>query len=338
MGAVDAFTMKQATYEGMHTGAWARWADGFTASLRGEAPGTLGASGFTQQADAFSRDLVTTLSLAETFYVSPDMNTLVTAAAEGWEADETVEAEDFLVDHGWVYIPGGIANIDVRGRLYTTSALTWARRGAEVRVTFWADKHNDSPQEREHPAWQVLPQMTPWHLTTVHLGQPLPSALRFGRTLPPEVSDQIVWMETEHGYAMSFPQGWSAEEMQPRTGPDPTVAWLVSTLRIMQQPLASVKGAGLPAGVRKGWKANPVRVKNTKITVIDFRRRVGEFESGTGREFTHRFLRRGHWRKQWMGSEKDGTRRQARIWINPTVVGPADKPLVLREHVNALTR
>jgi len=338
MTAIDAFTMKQATFEGLHTGAWARWVDSFTASLRGEVPGTLGASGFVEQADEFSRDLVTTLSLAETFYVSPAMNALVTAAAEGWEGDETVEAEDFPTDHGWLFIPGGIANIDVRGRMYTTSALTWARRGGEVRVTFWADKRNDPPSEHSNPGWQALPQMTPWHLTTVHLGRPLPTALRFGRTLPPEVSEKIQWIEHEGGYAMTFPQGWTAEEMTPTMGPDPTIAWLVSTLRIMQQPLARVEREGLPAGVRKNLSKMPKRVKNTRVTVIDFRRRVGEREHGEGREFSHRFLRRGHWRRQWMGSEKDGTRRQARIWIHPTVVGPEDKPLILRDHVNALTR
>lgn len=340
MSAIDAFTMKQATYEQMHTGAWARWVDGFTSSLRGEQPGTLGMSGFNEQADAFSRDCVSTLNLAETFYVAPAMNALVTAAAESWEHDETVEPEDFPTDHGWLYIPaGGIASIDVRGNTYQTSGLTWARRGGTVRVVLWADKRYDPPHMKSQPGWDTLPQMTPWHIVDLTLRETLPTAIQMGRVLPPEVSQAIQWFDTGDGrYGMAFPQGWTAEEMEPRVGPDPILGWLVSALRIMQQPLASVKPAGLPAPVRKGWKQAPFRVRNTKITVIDFRRRVGEFESGSGREYSHRFLRRGHWRRQWIGSEKDGSRRQARIWIHATVVGPEDKPLVLREHVNALSR
>ena len=339
MGAVDAFLMKAATYQNMSTSAWASYAAGFTRSLRGEdGTGALASRTFEQSADEFSKACASVLSLAETFYVAPQMNALVSAAAEDWQDDETVEADDFPTDHGWLFIPGGIASIDVRGSLYRTSALTWARRGAVVDVVLWADKTHDPPHLREKAHWERMPQMTPWHVCHLTLGQTLPVAMRLGKVLPPEVSQQVQWIDTPQGFAMSFPQGWTAEEMQPRFGPDPVLAWLVTTLRIMQQPLADVERVGLPVGVRKALTRHPRRVKNTHVTIIDFRRRLSDFEPGSGREYSHRFLRRGHWRRQWIGSERDGSRRQARVWIHATVVGPADKPLMLREHVNALTR
>lgn len=338
MPALDAFTMKADTFHAMTSQAWLRFVDGFTASLRGEMPGTLGASGFVEQADEFSRDCAQTLSLAETFYVSPNMNALVSAAAESWPADEVVTEDDFPTDVGWLYIPGGITSIDVRGSLYTTSAMTWRRRGNEVRVVLWANKHDDPPHMRNHESWPSMPTMTPWHITSLTIGGTLPIAIRMGKVLPPEVSQQMHWVNGPNGQTMlSFPQGWTAEEMQPHEGPDPSMAWLVTVLRIMQQPLASVERQGLPAGVRKALMKHPKRMKNTAVTVIDFRRREVDHEEGTGREYSHRFLRRGHWRRQPYKRD-DGTWDRRRIWIHPTIVGDPDKPLILREHVNALTR
>lgn len=338
MTAVDAFHMKSAAFAALRTSEWADWAAGFTASMRGEASGTRRIDGFTKSANEFSQSLATVLSLAETFYVSPTMNALVSAAAEGWEHDEVVTEDDFPTDTGWLYIPGGITDIDIRGSLYTTSALTWQRRGHVVEVVLWADKRHDPPALREHPSWVTIPQMTPWHITRLTIDEALPTALRMGKLLPPEVSQKVEWITGPDGQqALAFPQGWTAEEMQPRLGPDPTLAWLVSVLRIMQQPLASVERKGLPAALRKRLMRHPHRVKNTAITVIDFRRRTTDFEPGSGREYSHRFLRRGHWRRQPYKRE-DGTWDRRRIWIHPTVVGDPDKPLILRNHVNALTR
>lgn len=340
MTAVDAFHMKAATFQSMTTSAWADFVEGFTRSLRGEVAETAGSSSgtFHASAEEFSRECATTLSLAETFYVAPAMNALVTAAAEGWEADEPVTEEDFPTNHGWLFIPGGVSNIDVRGALYVTTAMTWARRGSEVTVVLWADKRYDPPHLRQHHGWETLPQVTPWHQMTLRLDEPLPTTLRFGALLPPEVSEQVRWVRGPNGeHAMTFPKGWTAEEMQPRIAPDPSAAWLVSVLRIMQQPLAEVTGTGIPAGLRKQLARHPKRVKNTHITVIDFRRRLTDFEPGSGREYSHRFLRRGHWRRQPYKSD-DGSWDRRRIWIHPTIVGDPDKPLMLREHVNALTR
>lgn len=338
MPALDAFTMKAETFHAMHTPAWSDFVIGFTKSLRGEMAQAMRVVGFEDSAEDFSRRCARTLSLAETFYVAPQMNALVSAAAEDWEADEHVHDEDFPTDHGWLFIPGGITNIDARGRLYATSALTWARHGNTVDVIFWANKHDDPPHMREHPSWPGIPTMTPWHITHVDLDAPLPTAMRFGKVLPPEVSEAIQWIQGPDGsLAMTFPQGWTREEMTPMQGPDPVLAWLVSVLRIMQQPLASVERQGLPTGVRRALAKHPRKMKNTAVTIIDFRRRLSDFEPGSGREYSHRFLRRGHWRRQPYKRD-DGTWERRRIWIHPTIVGDPDKPLILREHVNALTR
>jgi hypothetical protein len=93
----------------------------------------------------------------------------------------------------------------------------------------------------------------------------------------------------------------------------------------------------MPANMRKSLMRHPIRLKQKAVTVIDFRRRKGDFEHVGEREYSHRFLRRGHWRRQNYKRE-DGEWERRRIWIHSTIVGDPSKPLILRDHVNALTR
>lgn len=79
------------------------------------------------------------------------------------------------------------------------------------------------------------------------------------------------------------------------------------------------------------------RFKTTPVTVITLRRRKHPENGSHQIEWDHRWLRRGHWRKAWYGPMK-GERYQRAIYINPTICGPEDKPLIIRPHVNVLSR
>ena len=339
MPALDSFHTKQAAFEGLHTPEWHYYVENFTSSIRGEVAGTLGIPGYTESAADLTSRLVHTVNNADIFYVAPLMNRLVTAAAETWPEDEVVRADDWPTPWGWLYIPGGLTLIDVRGRVITTSAFSWQVTGGRVLLTLWCDKRADPPHVREMPGYENLPTWTPWHIQQLTLGQPLPKILSMGTVLPPEVSDAVVWTHLEgDSYQAFIPEGWSPEQLQPGLKLDGNVAWLISMLRIMRQPLADVTEHGLPANVRRGLAKRRVRVRKTHITVIDFRRRAGEYESHGEREYSHRFFRRGHWRRQWYGSEEHDDRRQEVIYIHPTIVGDESLPLLMREHVNALRR
>lgn len=337
--ALDALHAKAVAFDGVHSEEWARWSEGYIRSLKGEQPGVVGATHLVDTSStALTARLTRELDLAETFYVSPEMNKLVTAAAESWEEDEIVHMEDFPSFMGWMWIPGGVSKLDLRGRLITTKAVSWHVTGGRVILTYWADKNDDDPVQRASLGWGGLPQFTPWHVLVQPLGKQVVKGVGLGTALPPEISDQIYWTQTEQGLMAYFPEGWTKEQMTPRLMTEPVLTWLVSALRIMQTPIADVRRQGLPANVRKGLLKRPHRFKEKAVTVIEFRRRKGENILSTEREFSHRWLRRGHWRKQWMGSEKTDDRRQVRIWIHPQVCGPADKPFILRRHVNALIR
>jgi hypothetical protein len=220
----------------------------------------------------------------------------------------------------------------------TTDAVSWHVTGGRVILTYWADKRHD-PEHVRTDAWDLMPRLTPWHVMYQDLGKPLVRSVQMGHLLPPEMSKAIHWTTTPTGSLTAFvPDGMTPDEMQPRVLPDQVLTWLVSALRIMVTPLADVHRQGLPANVRKALARRPHRFKQKAVTVIEFRRRDVSAEQTIHRDFSHRFLRRGHWRKQWMGSDLHGDRRQVRIWIHPTICGPADKPLILRSHVNAFTR
>lgn len=344
MPALDAYHSKQTAYEDIHTAQWHRQMRGFMDSLAGEDPDTTGSPGsiaaWGRDPDEVTKRLARTLAWGENFYVAPLMQRMVAAAAEAWPTDEVVEPEDFITDRGWLFIPGGVSVLDIRGQIITTSAISWERFASQVFVCLWADKAHDSPWMRAKRGWDAVPQFTPWHLTTLTLGQPLTRTLRMGTALPPEVSEAIryVWDEADPTKgSLYFPQGWTAEQLAPSLRPEENLAWLVSTLRIMQSPLSALNPQGLPAAVRKGHRAARWRVKQTAVTVIDFRRRASDFDGHGTREYTHRFLRRGHWRRQPFKRE-DGTWDRRRIWIHPTVVGDPSLPLVLRAHVNSLSR
>ena len=61
-------------------------------------------------------------------------------------------------------------------------------------------------------------------------------------TLLPEVSEQVVG-PAGNGLMGYIPEGW-AEDLAPSEKPDHVIAWVISALRIMQQPLASVETQG----------------------------------------------------------------------------------------------
>lgn len=341
MPALDAFHVKQDIWENsVHTGFWHGFADHFMRSIAGEyanePEGPVGNPGFTETGSEFDRRVRAGLELSETFYVAPLMNRMVTAASNDWPVDEAVVEEDFPTPYGFLYIPGGLSLLDIRGRMLVTEVVMWAVRGSEVQFIYWCHKRHD-PLPQRKSGWEEMPDWLPWHVTEVTLGKALPRMLQIGTLLPPEVSEQVVWVRQGNGLMGYIPEGWAPEDLRPSEKPDHVIAWVISALRIMQQPLASVETQGMPANVRKALMKHRKRLKNTRVTVIDFRRREGDFEAHGEREYSHRFLRRGHWQRQPYKRE-DGSWDRRRIWIHPTIVGDPSLPLILRDHVNALTR
>lgn len=84
---------------------------------------------------------------------------------------------------------------------------------------------------------------------------------------------------------------------------------------------------------RDGLSAGPVR-----LLLLRLRRAAtvqgAPSDDAAAREFTCRWMVRGHWRQQWYPSR--GVHRP--IWINPHIKGPDDKPLRTGESVHIWDR
>lgn len=349
MPALDAHHTQRLFVEALNDKQYQDWLGSFVDSLTGARPdGTMPSwkhshrEGWTG-ADLLS-DMRSAARVAQPYYVSPDMQAIVTAAAQSLPDDEVVTHEDFPTDVGWVLIPGGgIVVIDIRGKLVTTNIVLWRRLGAVV--TLYALVDESANPDKEWPGkmaetfFRGAMRITPWMVEDITLGQPLPQRLQSGMVVPPEEADQFQWIEQPGGgMVLLHPRGFDGADMTHTIRTDFLAQWLVSCLRIMQQPLAQVTEEGLPTGMRRALKASPVRLKHTTVTVIDYRRKAGDPDRDpSGRTFSHRFLRVGHWRRQPYKRE-DGSWDRRRIWIHPTIVGDASLPLMLREHVRALTR
>ncbi|MGV0624574.1 hypothetical protein [Mycolicibacter minnesotensis] len=77
------------------------------------------------------------------------------------------------------------------------------------------------------------------------------------------------------------------------------------------------------------------RGRDYDVSVIDVRSPSGVRYRPTGEpiEHDHRWIRRGHWRRQAFGK---GHAERRRIWIEQQVCGPADKPLINKTKVNVV--
>lgn len=101
---------------------------------------------------------------------------------------------------------------------------------------------------------------------------------------------------------------------------------------LMQQRIAIVEEhhpdrASARRLTRQGRKPQLVRV-------ISLRHPAPHAVSEEGHAYHHRWVVRGHWRKQWYGSQD----RHVPIWISPFVKGPDGAPLLGGEKVYAWTR
>lgn len=106
---------------------------------------------------------------------------------------------------------------------------------------------------------------------------------------------------------------------------------LLATWTIMQQTLAIRDVERVTPGKAKG-KRGPATPQTVVIVRLRKRER-GENADGAGHEveWSHRWLVAGHWRNQWLPSR--GMHRQQ--WIDGYVKGPEDKPLVVKDRVQA---
>lgn len=116
------------------------------------------------------------------------------------------------------------------------------------------------------------------------------------------------------------------------------VAALGATWLLMQQPTVATGRRVTPTGRAQRLASREGRPPE-QVSIIDLRRmdyyREDPGAGGTGREYHHRWIVRGHWRQQAHGP---GRSQRRPTWVPSYVKGPADAPLLTTEHVHVWRR
>lgn len=284
-------------------------------------------------------------TMAETFYVDPQMRDVVTAAAATLP-EEPLLPEDMPTSHGFVLIPGGVGQVNVYGRLIVINAVLWMSSGSKVDLLMLTDKYdpndyynNEAVTEGNPPA-DDLPRFMPSSLLRVDLNETLPKMQTFASTLPPGIHvEQTEQPDGSARLTLLRTDGTRAHEedvpdLDFGLHPEPVTRWLVAMWRLMQQSLATVDEVEPSRQVRRQLHRRNQEAR--KVSVIALRRKTYPGPGGREVEWTHRWIRRGHWRQQPYKENGEWVKRA--IWIHPTICGPDNKPLLIRDHVYSLKR
>lgn len=252
------------------------------------------------------------VQIAEMYWTNGDMMRVALDASEDlpdWTPEGAVPA-----DHGMLIwaepLPAlplirddPTAHLD-GGTQVPVDAVTWRRSGTTLTIDVWTR----TAHLRSHPqaaAFVAALEMSGWDGILTPVDGPAP----LDTTQP-----------------------------VPTTG---TYAGLLATLGatwiLMQQPTMATPRTVSPKTTRK-WVRKDAP---SEVTIIDLRRMqtVREDDEGaagaSGREYTHRWVVRGHWRQQAHGP---GRSQRRPTWIPSYIKGPDNAPLLRAEHVHVWRR
>ena len=347
MPALDAYARKTTLAEDLRTTFYADYLEARIRSVRGELGDAMPSHGIydrTASGTAEARRMQVAVETGYTFYVSPHMEALVTPAAEALPEDDILTVQDLPTPQGFLWIPGGLTVLDVRGRVLKYNGALWTSYGGEVFVWWLTDKYDPADMTNHEIKatapkgyWEKFPQLTPGGETRARFGEPVPQYLGQTKVIPPEYRQAMHWDEKQ-GLVFWSEKGYTSEELQdwltPTMGPDPSFRWMLACWRLMQQSVTRLEDETMPRQLRKlGQRAG---IPNDIVTVINLRSTPVRGDGQSAVEWSHRWLRRGHWRRQ--PYKLDGEWVHKTIWIHPTVCGPEGLPLVIKDHVYNLTR
>lgn len=367
MPAIDTVNQRNQLLESVDNGG--------TTAMRVSYDSQISQIGLTYPYTRYLAELGQTLRQHPMFYVSPEMAEVARGAAISLqESDEVFELEPYdLPSHrGFLYLPGGLPFEDIRGEILVHHAVAWWREGPDALCMSWftskrdmRDQVNKSIYEREPDLWALLDDLGFSHFYRVPLRSFNTHSKGIYLTMadgsPLEKDIQFEFSPTGGGKAMSWSSAtgdyvrmWRQEPFQGEIPPsernwlDPqaegikmerrseiTPPFLYAVWQLMRQTVTDLAEVEPDRATRRrSQRLNA----DSKVTVIELRKREStRTDKETEVEWSHRWVRRGHWRRQPYKDE-EGTWRRKVIYIFPTVCGPEDKPLVIREHVNALVR
>jgi len=293
-------------------------------------------SGITDYVNAamFSDYATRSISSAENFFVIPEMSDLVQYSSKVLDSTDVADVTLAPSESGFAYFEKPIEMLDIRQSKILINAILWDRASdGTLVVHMWNDEYrcpDDAAryvdEEIERLSGVKKEKYLRWKEVRGRWGYAGVAIYRDGEFVGEE--NQPVSEEIARQY--EDVEGVKAEDF---TNPRRIVH---AFFLLLSQTLVAKT-------IERGDKKFARRMKQmgvpNEVTVITFRR-VDYDPKMTGEakvEWSHRWLVRGFWRWQPYKNER-GEWERKRIWINPFVKGPADKPLVITQKINAFVR
>jgi hypothetical protein len=303
--------------------------------------------------DALRAYFARSIDLSLAFYVDPRMTELVTAAAESLPVDTVLRMHDLPHSHGFLLVPSGIAEVDIRGQLMVHNVVCWFQRAGGVDLWFLSNKYDERDMvnirqrmEFGPDAFKMFPELMPAVYQRIEFGGGVPWGFGGSKVLPPEIAAQmrVVHDPKNKALAWTWPVGYDMDEWVAESGelqPSGPAVWMFALWMLMKQTIVDVRTEGADRKLRKA--AAKRKMKATGVTVIHLRKRKSIQTEGPEQtiEYSHRWWVKGHWRMAWYGprnGEIGVDRYQAPVYIHDFWKGPEGAPWLIRDKIYSLDR
>lgn len=277
------------------------------------------------QATALAKDSTEKLNLSALYFCDEDMSTLVKSGAMALDGTDAATPSLCPTDMGICYFAKGIRVNDE----HIVHAISWRREVYGGKELVILNSYNDTAVEGDEfsSVWADIVRDNTGEFPNTRWAHGAMMFYRDGDILNPlsnVSSEELV----ARGVLGDHYRKTTAEIFH-------------SFLLMLQQPpeliettsVSPIKKANLQRAKKNGVSSN--------VLVIDIRhkrRHYGPSDSESSIEYSVRWIVTGHWRWQPMKDKETGLPTKKRIWINPYVKGPEDKPLRETKRVYALLK
>lgn len=264
------------------------------------------------------------LGKSNLYYADQHMCEVIEMAAAVMDGTDVADTSSIVSDFGFCYFAGGIPVSDIT----TIHGMSWVKLGEDqCMVTTFNDSYEkideSAKNHREYVFSKTGTEIRGRWTYGTSSSYVNKNPLRHTQLTSQELADKGSYMM---GSDALLPNDIFHALMLLINQP-PQVVTLTREEVTHKKQLKRLKESKLP----------------TDVVVVDMRHRY-EYRSKTASagekafEYSRRWLVRGHWRWQPMKDKETGLAVKKRIWINPHVKGPEDKPFIATKRVHALLK
>jgi len=280
-------------------------------------------------AQMLQSSIVDTLKQSETFIVREEICTLISTASESLPP-EALYREDVFCPRGLVIMEKPYMAKTIEGEWVGIHALSWVHM---PRIASVVDQEKFQNLEAGSLEMDDRGGATIYEFSNLE-------GIRGDKNILPSsllwIMDIDIWT-----YGRQWRRRRKEEEL-PKTIKLPRLVdedqekkrkWILTLWRLIRQKIIITERQKIERQAKRLAARNDIQ---TEIQVIRLREQVHASEDGDGDgiEWSHRWMVRGHWRDQWYPRKT----RHEKIWVNPYVKGPEDKPLIVKNRVFQVER